>query len=149
MVRQNVKRQIHKGPLWHFHSAQLHIQTLHRNTIRTTVSPCQGKGSLLLNNNIKALLWLQVLETEGKMKDLCLWTLMFWRDPTDLTQKSICHYWERCHHTQGPVLLRYTINGAEWLPRMPCGLVPEADIIWQALHTLSILSTFNQQTVGL
>lgn len=56
MVKECEKANSQRAP-GHFHSAQLHVQTLHSSKIRNAVSPCHGKIFLLLNNNIKSL-WL-------------------------------------------------------------------------------------------
>lgn len=66
--------------------------------------------------------------------------------PTDLTQKPICLYWER-YHLAHNIVLRYTINGTEWLPRMPSGLVPMVAIIRQTLICPSWALSYNTQLV--
>lgn len=43
------KKKIHKGSLCHLHSAQLHVQTLHRNATRNTVT-LSWKGLPFMNN---------------------------------------------------------------------------------------------------
>lgn len=93
--------------------------------IRNTVT-LSWKGLPFMNNNIKLLWGLQIIETTYRRNEnKYLWKTNALRETP---------YWphsERCHLAQG-IVLSYTINGTEWLPRMHCGLVPMADIIRQA-----------------
>lgn len=98
----------------HFNSAQLYTQMLHRNTIGNTVRLVRERVSSYWITTQRPSCEYKFLKLQKKWKYMSLKTNVL-RHPTDLTQKPVCLYWERCHLTQAPVLLRYTINGAERL----------------------------------
>lgn len=73
------KGRLTKGLYWHFHSVQLHMQTLHRNTSRNTVSPSQERASLKTIQRLSCDY--KFLKLQKKNENTCLWKLMFWRYP--------------------------------------------------------------------